>query len=66
MSDVLPLDRMRVNIADEAERNYWAKCFGCKEEELVAAVKAAGNDHVYAVRQEVALMTSSRVRALNG
>jgi hypothetical protein len=66
MSDVLPLDRMTVNVFDEWERRYWARCFGCTEEQLVAAVKAAGTDHVHAVRQKLGATTTSSVQVPKG
>ena len=47
MSDNLqdrgPQDRSRVNLNQEHEVRYWAKHFGCTEDELREAVRKVGN-----------------------
>ncbi|MBC3376176.1 DUF3606 domain-containing protein [Pseudomonas sp. SWRI92] len=37
-----PQDRNRINTSEDWELRYWAKEFGVTEDELKAAVKAAG------------------------
>ena len=44
-----PADRSRINVNEEWERRYWTKELGVSEEQLRAAVSAAGNS-VDAVR----------------
>ena len=37
-----PADRIRVNVHEAYEVQYWTKALGCTAEELKAAVKAVG------------------------
>ena len=37
-----PADRARVNVNEDWERRYWAKEFGCTEDQLRAAVRDMG------------------------
>jgi hypothetical protein len=42
LNDRGPQDRSRVNVNETWELQYWSKKFGVTEEQLKAAVKAAG------------------------
>lgn len=44
--------RIRINMREESEVEYWAKAFGVSKERLAAAVKKVG-DSVRAVRTEL-------------
>ena len=46
-------DRLRINMSEEAEVEYWAKALGVSRERLVEAAKKVG-DSVQAVRTELA------------
>jgi hypothetical protein len=37
-----PADRARVNVHEKHELRYWREKFGCTDDELKAAVQAAG------------------------
>lgn len=43
LSERGPADRSRINVNEEWERSYWTKELGVSDEELRAAVSAAGN-----------------------
>ena len=47
-----PKDRNRINVEQEHEVRYWAKRFGCSENELRVIVRRVGNS-VEAVRREL-------------
>jgi hypothetical protein len=38
-----PADRSRINLSESWELKYWTKALGVSEEQLRAAVKAAGS-----------------------
>ena len=38
-----PRDRSRINLSQEHEVRYWAKKFGCTEEQLREAVRKVGS-----------------------
>jgi Protein of unknown function (DUF3606) len=42
LKDRGPQDRSRINVEESWELQYWTKHFGVTEEQLRAAVKAAG------------------------
>ena len=45
-------DRVRINVGEDSEVEYWAKALGVSKERIVAAVKKVG-DTVQAVRTEI-------------
>ncbi|MBF6990389.1 MULTISPECIES: DUF3606 domain-containing protein [Cupriavidus] len=51
-SQFRPLDPGRVNLMDPLEVQYWCRELHCSEQDLEAAVDAAG-DHIAAVRDQL-------------
>jgi len=45
-------DRIRINVSEESEVEYWAKALGVSKERLVEVTKKVG-DSVQAVRTEL-------------
>jgi hypothetical protein len=46
-------DRIRINVSEDSEVEYWAKALGVSRERLIEATKKVG-DSVQAVRTELA------------
>jgi len=45
-------DRIRINVSEDSEVEYWAKALGVSKERLIEATKKVGNS-VQAVRTEL-------------